>query len=709
MTMERLRILAIDDMPANLLMLGAALEREYEVQFATSGPAGVALALKSAPDLILLDVMMPEVDGFETFKRLTAEPKLRDIPVIFVTALGDECSELTGLTLGAADYITKPINVMIARQRIHNQVERERLRKEVERQRIRLGEEIELRRKSEDQLRKLSIAVEQSPASVAITDLDACIEYVNPRFTEVTGYAPSEVLGKNPRFLQSGLTTKETHLQLWDALTRGMVWKGEFVNKRKNGEVYWEDSQIAPICDAAGKVTHYVAVKSDITRRKLAEQSLLSLAAQQKAMLDNDLVGIVKVCDRKILWANPAFERMLGYATQELVGTPTRNNYPSEESYLAFGQACYPAIAAGGVFRTQAEHVRKDGTLIHVDVSGSMLDKMSGESLWSFIDISEQTEAREALTETARVLRSAQRLGHIGDWSWDLRSGLHTWSDEIFSIYGCDPVLGPVSYPEIMKHFTEESAIVLGKAVNECRTHGTSYQCDAEVVRPDGTTRWITVLGEATTDTDGTVVLMLGTVQDITQRKEMERQVQQLAFHDPLTNLPNRRLLKDRISQAMAATKRSGRYAALMFMDLDNFKPLNDDHGHDVGDLLLVEVATRLESCVREIDTVARFGGDEFVVMLSDLTTDLEESVAQATAVAEKIRLLLASPYQFIIEHTGEPSVQVTHLCTASIGVTLFLNHNASEDDILKRADAAMYLAKDAGRNTIRFYEEPVP
>ncbi|MCF8184490.1 MAG: diguanylate cyclase [Polynucleobacter sp.] len=191
---------------------------------------------------------------------------------------------------------------------------------------------------------------------------------------------------------------------------------------------------------------------------------------------------------------------------------------------------------------------------------------------------------------------------------------------------------------------------------------------------------------------------------DITERRQMEDQIRQLAFYDPLTQLPNRRLLSDRLSQAMAASKRGGCHGALMFLDLDNFKPLNDIHGHEVGDLLLIEVAERLKRCVRETDTVARFGGDEFVVVLSELKADRVESIAFATIVAEKIRSTLAEPYRLTIKHDGTPDVTVEHRCGASIGVAMFLDHEGSQDDILKWADTAMYQAKEAGRNSIRFF-----
>jgi diguanylate cyclase (GGDEF)-like protein len=180
-------------------------------------------------------------------------------------------------------------------------------------------------------------------------------------------------------------------------------------------------------------------------------------------------------------------------------------------------------------------------------------------------------------------------------------------------------------------------------------------------------------------------------------------QLHQFAFFDTLTKLPNRRLLNDRLTQALANSKRSGHYGALIFLDLDNFKPLNDRHGHAVGDLLLAEVAVRLKGCVREVDTVARFGGDEFVVVLADLAVSQVEAVAQATMITEKIRQTLSQPYNLALELTGQPDTRVQHHCTASIGVCLIRHQDGSEGDFLKWADASMYKAKGAGRNQVHF------
>jgi len=194
-------------------------------------------------------------------------------------------------------------------------------------------------------------------------------------------------------------------------------------------------------------------------------------------------------------------------------------------------------------------------------------------------------------------------------------------------------------------------------------------------------------------------------IRDISERKQMEDQVRQLAFHDTLTQLPNRRLLNDRLSQAMAASVRSGCYGALMFLDLDNFKPLNDKYGHEAGDLLLIEAANRLKSCVREMDTVARFGGDEFVVMIRELDKNKATSTVQAEVIADKIRNTLAEQYLLTVKKKEKTGVTIKHYCTASIGVVLFINHETSQEDIIKWADTAMYQAKESGRNSIRFYK----
>ena len=206
-------------------------------------------------------------------------------------------------------------------------------------------------------------------------------------------------------------------------------------------------------------------------------------------------------------------------------------------------------------------------------------------------------------------------------------------------------------------------------------------------------------------DAAGNLTHFVAVMRNISERKKSEEQIRTLAFYDTLTQLPNRRLLDDRLSRAMISSKRSNRYGALMFLDLDNFKPLNDKYGHGTGDLLLIEVAQRITRCVRGTDTVARFGGDEFVVMLDGLSTDRNGSISEAEIVAEKIRRAISEPFMLSAHKEGRGEVSIEHRCSTSIGVALFIGDGVSSDDLLKRADMAMYRAKDKGRNRVHFFD----
>jgi diguanylate cyclase (GGDEF)-like protein/PAS domain S-box-containing protein len=439
-------------------------------------------------------------------------------------------------------------------------------------------DDITERKQAENSLRKLSLAVEQSPNSIVITDLDANIEYVNESFIAVTGYSLGEVIGQNPRLLQSGKTPKSTYDEMWTHLTRGEMWNGEFINRRKDGSEYTEMARMCPVRQADGSISNYLSVKEDITERKLVEAELriaaIAFEAQEGMMIAD--------ANHVILRVNHAFTEITGYTAEEAVGqTPEMLN--SDRHNAAFYAAICQSVQQNGSWQGEIWSRRKSGEVYP-----------------------------EQLTITA-------------------------------------------------------------------------------------------VSGEA-----GEITHYVTNMYDITLRHAAELQIHNLAFYDALTQLPNRRLLTDRLGQAMAASRRSNHYGALMFMDLDNFKPLNDLHGHVVGDLLLVEVARRINACVRETDTVARFGGDEFVVVLSELDTDKAESAAQAGIVAEKIRVALAEPYVLTIPTGVDAKTTVEHHCTSSIGVVLFISHEACQKDIIKWADMAMYQAKEAGRNQFHFYDSKI-
>lgn len=315
-------------------------------------------------------------------------------------------------------------------------------------------------------------------------------------------------------------------------------------------------------------------------------------------------------------------------------------------------------------------------------------------------DISAQKQAENRLREQEELFRMiAERLdGFIAVLDVEGRRIYNSPSYQ--RLIGNRDISGTNSFNEI--HPDDREQII--QAFRETVASGIGKLLEYRFVMPDGETRIMESRGGVARDSDGRTKYVVVVSNDVTDRKAAEQKIHHLAFYDALTQLPNRLALNDRLQQAMAASKRSGRYGAVMFLDLDNFKPLNDAYGHLMGDRLLVQTARRISDCVREIDTVARFGGDEFVIVLGELDVDLANSVSDAELIAEKIRLAIAAPYA-LESATNDPSLPcVTHSCTASIGVVLFMNQNQSEEEVLKLADIAMYRAKEEGRDKIYFY-----
>lgn len=356
----------------------------------------------------------------------------------------------------------------------------------------------------------------------------------------------------------------------------------------------------------------------------------------------------------------------------------------------------------------QIAGLRSNGEEFPIEASISSIE-IDGEKIYTVIlrDITERRSIEESLKETEGKFRLLAENTNDGITIFNKHRTVQYVSPAVLRQLGYSEQeeLGRTATDlEELLHPQGRDALLqsINAAIeNKTPTLTYSYQIKHKaghyIWREDSTSFRYTSTGEY----DGAYVVS----RDITERKRMEEEVRQLAYFDTLTRLPNRRMLNDRLGQTMAASKRSGRHAAVMVLDLDNFKSINDQHGHLVGDMLLVEVARRLTACVREVDTVARFGGDEFVVMLADLDADEGQSRRLAEVIAEKVRDALSAPYILVFDKKGQGPIQIEHRCSASIGVVFFLNHEAAQDDILKWADTAMYQAKEAGRNTIRFYE----
>ena len=247
------KVLIVDDIPANIYILNEALQQNYQVLFATCGEDGLILAEDEQPDLILLDVMMPGMDGYEVCRRLKRNPLTQDMPVIFVTALSDTASEMKGLELGAVDYLTKPVNIAIAQARIRTQ--------------------IALRRTGQA-LRLAASVFEHAREGILITDPSECILDVNRAFSEITGYRRAEAIGQTPRLLRSGYHRSEFYQTLWEDLQEKGHWYGEIWNRRKNGEIYAQMTSISAAPAPSSKVALYVSIFTDITQSRKYQRQI---------------------------------------------------------------------------------------------------------------------------------------------------------------------------------------------------------------------------------------------------------------------------------------------------------------------------------------------------------------------------------------------------------------------------------------------------
>ncbi|EXI90242.1 MAG: putative diguanylate cyclase YegE [Candidatus Accumulibacter regalis] len=457
------------------------------------------------------------------------------------------------------------------------------------------------------------------------------------------------------------------------------------------------------------------------------QEALLKAGALQNAIFNSANFSIIATDAKGVIQIfNVGAERMLGYAAADVVNNITPADISDPQEVIARAEALsleldtpitpgFEALvfkASRGIEDIyELTYIRKDGSRFAAVVSVTALRDDQNEII-GYLLVGTDNTARKEIEAEQQLL--GQRLRDHQFYTRSLfesnidalmitdPSGVITdVNKQMEALTGCtrDELIGA----PFKSHFTDPKRAEAGIKLVLLKKKVTNYELTA---RDRGGKETVVSYNAATLyDRDRRLQGVFAAARDITEHKQVQAEILNLALYDSLTRLPNRRLLNDRMGQTMAASQRSGRYSALMFIDLDNFKSLNDTRGHDVGDLLLIEAADRLKHCVREIDTVARFGGDEFVVMLSELSVENSESTAQAGVIAEKIRAALDRPFVLQGRQKGTAENTVEHQCTASIGVALFSKRDASRDDILKWADKAMYQAKEAGRNLIRFYE----
>ncbi len=554
----------------------------------------------------------------------------------------------------------------------------------------------------------LSITLRSIGDAVIATDITGAITRMNPTAERLTGWTLSQALGRPlvEVFRIVNAVTRETPV---DPVAR-VLETGQVVGlanhtaliARDGSECQIYDSA-APIRDAEDRMVGVVLVFSDVTEQYRLQQVLVESEERYRALVQLSPVGVVVHVDEKLVFANPAALHMMGADNaQQVLGRNIREFVHSRLHELIDARV-EAAKADKSVFPTQEwRYLRVDGTTLDVQAQAFVI-RLGGQSAVqvSFMDITERKRAQEQLRENEARFRALTSLS--SDWYWEQDEELRfvrvkgtdgDWTEAAGDFYPNMDYIGKKRWElgptQLTKAQWEQHRSVL-ESHQEFRDLELRFELDG------GGYRWASVSGMPIYDDEGRFRGYRGIGRDITQHKMAQEQINALAFYDALTELPNRRMLIEQLKRALLTHARNQRHAALLFIDLDNFKTLNDTLGHETGDLLLQQVARRLLGCVREADSVARLGGDEFVVMLQGLSSDALEAATDAEQVGHKI--LDAFAPLFVLAGREYRS-------TPSIGITLFGNGSQGVEDLLKQADLAMYQAKAAGRNTMRMFDQ---
>lgn len=516
---------------------------------------------------------------------------------------------------------------------------------------------------------------------------------VNPFLIKMLGYSHEEFLGKaiwELDFLNDVLKNQNNFIKLQQ---QEYVHYDDLLLEAANGQMFHVEF-ISNVYLVDGSKVIQCNIR-DITDRKLAEQIMQDQHARINGLIDAAMDAIVSTDENQnIIIFNHGAEQMFGHRAVDVIGqpldllVPIRYRESHRKHVDEFGKT---GITTRTMNRPgQSYGLRANGEEFPFEASISRV-KASEKSIYTAIlrDTTRRKQVEAELRIAAAAFESQEGM-LITD-----ANGVILRVNQAFTEstgYTADEAVGQT--PRLLKSGHHSAAFY--RAMWETINLTGTWQGEIWDRRKNGEIypKWLTIT--AVKGDGGVVTHYVGSHIDITERKAAEEEVKLLAFYDPLTRLPNRRLLLDRLRQALASSVRSGRKGALLFIDMDNFKTLNDTLGHDIGDQLLQHVARRLESCVREGDTVARLGGDEFVVMLEDLNEKNIEAAAQTEVVGEKIFASLNRPYQLAMHE---------HHSTPSIGVTLFSGQQQTVDELLKQADIAMYQAKKAGRNALRFFD----
>ena len=551
-------------------------------------------------------------------------------------------------------------------------------------------------RELRDQLSFSKQLIEAIPNPIFFKDAAGKYFGCNRAFEEFTNRPRSDYIGKTVLEVTDSEAAHRHHAVESELLKHGGKSVYELsLTRTTDGKPLDAIFTKATFVNADGKIAGLVGAIIEISERKALERTL-SVSNQKLrsiiegsplAIIARDLNGVIG------LW-NPAAEKLFGWSADEVIGT-NRSIVP--EDIRTEVNTMRKQVEQGLTLSLEeTRRMRKDGAVLDVSLSVAPIHGANQEIVGTMVliaDVSRRKRAEDALRNSEAQLRLAMEAADMGSWQWNINTGTTSFSEGVGPLFGMERGAVIRDYEHLLSMVHPDDRSATDAAVQRTLKMDTSFDMEYRVVWRDGGVHWMAVRGQITRNALGHAQRIVGVTADVTSRKQAEQRIAYLAHHDALTGLPNRVLLQDRIEQAIAHSHRNATQLAVMFIDLDHFKTINDSLGHQQGDALLQLVASRILSGLREIDTVSRLGGDEFVVVIPALSPHDEGS--HATAVAQKILESLSGSFQV---QSHELSVG------ASIGISIYPNDGESAEILMRNADAAMYHAKGNGRNQYQFF-----